>query len=76
VHPGQFCRRKDLLRGALLIKAADIGFHGSVKEFDVLRQVADIAAEHLRRPLIDRCSVVLDGTAGGHPDADQRSGQG
>jgi hypothetical protein len=62
-------------RTALGIEAADVLRDGAAEQFDVLRQIADMAAEHVGRPLVERGAVEPHLAAHRLPDADQRADQ-
>ena len=57
------------------IEAADVLRDGAGEQLDVLRQVADMAAEHVGRPLVERGAVEPHLAADRLPDADQRADQ-
>ena len=40
------------------LEARDVFSHRAVKQFDILGEIADMVAELLGRPLVDRCSIA------------------
>ena len=75
MHAGFLGGGDDRFRLRFGIEAADVLRHGAGEQFDILRQIADVAAEHVRRPLVERRAVEPHLAAGRHPDADQRAHQ-
>ena len=57
------------------IEAADILGDGTGEQLDILRQIADMAAEHVGRPLVERRAIEPHLAAHRLPDADQRPHQ-
>ena len=57
------------------IEPADVLRDRAREQFDILRQIADMAAEHVGRPLIERRAVEPHLAADRLPDADQRAHQ-
>ena len=53
----------------------DVLGDGPVEEFDVLRDIADMPAERVLVPLVERGTVEPDLAARGRPDTDQASDQ-
>ena len=62
-------------RRVQLREAADVLGHGTGEELDVLRQVADVVAPVLRRPLGDAHAVEQYAAAGRSPSTGQHAGQ-
>ena len=60
---------------AASVEARDVLRHGAGQQLDVLRQIADVLAERIRRPLIERGAVETDAAAHRPPDADQHARQ-
>ena len=56
----------------LRLETRDVLRHGAGQQFDVLRQIADMPAERIRRPLVERRAVEADVAAHRLPDADQQ----
>ena len=57
MHAGLFRGGDDGVGRGLGIEAGDVLRDGAREQFDILRQIADMAAEHIRRPLIERRAV-------------------
>ena len=57
MHAGFLGGGDDRVRLGFGIEAADVLRHGAGEQFDVLRQIADMAADHVRRPLVERRTV-------------------
>ena len=55
--------------------ARDVFRNGAVEEFDVLGDIADVAAERVLVPLLERGAVEPDLAARGSPDPGQRAHQ-
>src|SRR5262249_45752085 len=68
-------RRLDDLGVGILLEAADIGGDRVGEELDVLRQVAEMAAERLARPLRHVGAVETDRAGAGPQHADDMPGQ-
>ena len=66
------CRRDDRVRIGLRLEARDVLRDRAVEQLDVLRQIADVPAERLGRPLIERRAVEADAAA--HRPAKPRPG--
>ena len=75
MHTGFLGGGDDGLRLGLGIEATDVLRHRAREQFDILRQVTDMAAEHVRGPLVERGAVETNLAAGRDPDADQRADQ-
>ena len=75
VHAGGAGGGDDLLGSGPHREAGDVLRHRAGEQLDVLRQVADVAAERLRRPLVERRAVEPDLAAHRLPDADQGAGE-
>ena len=57
----------------VFLEARDVLRDGAGEQFDVLRQIADVPAERVGRPLVERRAVEADLAARRPPDADQRA---
>ena len=75
VDAGRLGRREDGLRIGVLVEAADVFGNRAVEQFDVLRQIADVAAERLDVPLLERRLVEADRAAQRRPGADEGAHQ-
>ena len=64
----------DLCR-VCLAEAGDVLGNGAVEQLDVLRQVAQVWAQHFRIPLADLGAVQTHRAVGGGPDADHGARQ-
>ena len=71
----RLCCREDGLRIGVLVEAADVFGNRPVEQFDVLRQIADVAAERLDIPLLERGLVEPDRAAQRGPGADEGAHQ-
>src|ERR1700730_14463635 len=58
------------------LEAADVLRHSAVEEFQMLGQVADIATERIRRPLVERGAVEADLALRQGPISHQHAGEG
>ena len=58
------------------LEAGDVLGDRAVEQLDVLRQVADMAAERVGLPLVEGGAVEADLAAQGRPDADEGARQG
>ena len=72
---GRLCCREDGLRIGVRVEAADVLGNRAVEQFDVLRQIADVAAERLDVPLLERGLVEPDRAAQRGPGADKGAHQ-
>ena len=63
---------QDGIRARMFVEAADVLRHGAVEQADILRQIADMPAEILVAPLIERRAVKPHGAAMRRPDSNQR----
>jgi hypothetical protein len=68
------CRQQDVDRIGIGFKSANILGDGAVEQFHVLRQVADVTAECIGCPLVERSAVERD-PPGGRARSDQGPGQ-
>ena len=57
------------------LEAGDVLRHRAAQQLHVLRQIADVAAECVRRPLIERGAIEAHAAARGVPDPDQKPHQ-
>src|SRR5262249_10892461 len=73
VHPGSLGRSDDRSRVRLGFETRDVLRHGTAKQLDVLRQVADMRAEHLGRPLVECTSIEPDLPSSRLPHADKQA---
>ncbi len=72
MHACDLCRLQDGIGGRLIVEAADVFGNGAVEQSDILRQIADVAAQILVSPLIERGAVEPHDAALGRPDSHQR----
>ena len=63
----------DGIRTCLGGKPGNVLRYGALKQFDVLRQITDVLAEALVRPLVQGSAVKLHLSSSGSPNADERS---
>ena len=75
MHAGQLGRFNHHLVGHGGVEPGDIVTDGAGQHFDMLRQIADGAAQRLWVPLVGRCAVQPDFTAIGAPGSDQQPRQ-
>ena len=66
-------RCNDIFGDSVRIEAGNILGDRAGEQLDVLRQIADMAAEHFGRPLIERGGIDPDLAAYRLPDPDQRA---
>ena len=71
----RLCRRHDLFR-VDLAKASDVFADRTVKEFDILRQIADIGAELRPVPVMNLGAIQADAARHRQIDAEYRPCQG
>ena len=72
VDTGDLRGLQDRIRTRVIVEAADVLRHGAVEQADILRQIADVPAEILVAPLIERRAVEPHGAAMRRPDSNQR----
>src|SRR5208282_1448515 len=75
MHAGDLRGPEHRLRRGALVEARDVLGNGAVEQGDILRQIADVAAELLAPPLIDRSAIESDRAVLGRPYSDQRLGE-
>src|SRR5205807_2736237 len=75
MRAGGPCRLQDPLGRSLQIESRDIDSDATLEQFDILRQIADMLAQRVGRPMLERRVVELDFAAKPRPDPDQRTRQ-
>ena len=75
MHAGSLRRADDLLRVSRGIKPCDVLGDRPGEELDILRQIADVPAERLFIPLVERRAVEANLAARGLPNAHEKPGQ-
>jgi hypothetical protein len=75
LHAGGLRRFKNVLRIGIPVETRDVIGHRPLEQLYVLRQVADVAAECLDIPLIERGLVEADAAAQRRPGTDKRARQ-
>ena len=65
----------DVLRLGVRLEARDVLGNGAFEQLHVLGQVADVAAERIRLPLVEGRPVEADLAAQGRPHADEGAGE-
>src|SRR5205823_305806 len=73
VHPRSLSRSEDRFRVRLGFETRDVLRHSAAQQFDVLRQVADMTAEHFGRPLVKRTAIEPNLAADRLPHPDQQA---
>ena len=73
VHPGGLGRSQDRFRVRFRFETRDILRHRPRKEFNILRQIADVSAEHLGRPLVEGTSIKPNLASRWWPYSDQQA---
>src|SRR6202051_280692 len=72
MRAGGSWRLQDPLGRSLQIESRDIDSDAALEQFDILRQIADMLAQRVGRPMLERRVVELDLAAKPRPDPNQR----
>ncbi|MNE12853.1 hypothetical protein D3C80_1056730 [compost metagenome] len=70
MHPGQLGGFNNFL-GVDIVKASDVFSDGAGKEFDILRQVANVRPQLIFIPLVDISIIKTHNAFTDWPDTDQ-----
>ncbi len=76
MHAGALGGFDDGFVGCVFAHAGDVLFDGAVEQLDALRQIADMLAGILARPVIEVGAIEADGAMLRHVDADHGFGEG
>ena len=60
MHAGSAGGCDNCVGTALIIESRNVVSHGPAEQLDILRQITDMAAQLVWRPLVDICSVQSD----------------
>src|ERR1700720_3987048 len=63
---------QDALGRSLQIESRDLNSDAALEQFDILRQIADMLAQRVGRPMLEGRVVELDFAAKPRPDPNQR----
>ena len=75
MNAGGFGRGNDRIGIGLRLEPANVFGNRAIEQLDVLRQIADMPAKVLRRPLVERCAVKPHLAPDRLPNADNKPRQ-